>query len=111
MLTEQQRRRFRALQMKEDDGTLSLSEQAELQALVQLIEEKEAGYLRPATERVRQERLLLEEQNKALEALVRRKERLAKRLERVLAFSISEREKINAQVAAILDAKTTEVAR
>jgi len=111
MLTEQQRRRFRTLQTKEDDSTLSLSEQTELQAFVQLIEEKEAGYLRPATERLRQERLLLEEQNGALEALVHRKERLAKRLERVLALSISEREKINAQVAAILDAKMAGVAQ
>ncbi len=111
MLTEQQRTRFRALQTKEDDGTLSLSEQTELQAFVQIIEEKEADYLRPATERLRQERLLLEEQNRALEVLVRRKERLAKRLRRILALSISEREKINAQVAAILDAKTTGTAR
>ncbi|MCW3055901.1 MAG: hypothetical protein JWN14_5071 [Chthonomonadales bacterium] len=110
MLTKQHRRHFRALQTKEDNGTLSLSEHTELQAFVQLIDEKEAGYLRPATERIRQERRLLEEQNRALEVLVHRKERLTKRLERVLALSISEREKINAEVAAILDAKMTGVA-
>jgi hypothetical protein len=111
MLTEQQRMRFRALQTKEEEGTLSPSEQIELQTFVQWIEEQEADYLHSATERMRQERLLLEEQNRALEALIRRKERLAKRLERVLAFSFSERKKINAQVTAILDAKTTGVAQ
>ena len=104
MLTEAQRRRFRALQQKEDMGTLSPAEQAELQAFVQLVEDEEAVYLRPATERMRQERLRLEEQNNMLQALTRRKERLARRLERVLALSAAEREKINAQVTATRNA-------
>lgn len=107
MLTESQRQRFRALQRGEEEDTLSPTERAELQAFVQLIEQKEAVYLRPATERIRQERLRLEEQNRALQALLRRKERLARRLERILALSASEREKINAQVTAILNASAT----
>ena len=107
MLTKQQRQRFRELQQREEDGALSSAEQAELQNFVQLIEDKEAVYLRPATERIRQERLRLEEQNKELQALIRRKERLARRLERVVALSAAEREKINAQVAAILNADAT----
>ena len=111
MLTEAQRQRFRALQQGEEDGTLSVAEQAELQAFVQLIEDKEAAYLRPATERIRQERLRVEEQNQALQALIRRKERLARRLERVLALSSSEREKINAQVAAILNSSSAGAAK
>lgn len=57
MLTEAQRQRFQELQQGEEEGTLSPAEQAELQAFVQLIEETEAVYLRPATERMRQERL------------------------------------------------------
>lgn len=104
MLTDSQRQRFRALQNAEDNGTLSVSDQAELQAFVQLIEDKEAAYLRPATERIRQERLRLQEQNQELQILLRRKERLERRLERMLALSAAEREKINAQVAAILNA-------
>ena len=111
MLTETQRQRFRALQNGEENGTLSEAEQAELQAFVQLIEEKEALYLRPATERIRQERLLLEEQNQELQVLVRRQERLERRLKRFLALSASERDKINAQVQAILNANTTGAAR
>jgi hypothetical protein len=103
MLTEAQRQRFRALQQKEDLGTLSPAEQAELQAFVRLVEDAEAASLRPATDSLRQERLRLEKQNEALQTLVRRKERLARRLERVLALSGSEREQINAQVAAVLN--------
>ena len=111
MLTELQRERFRALQQKEDNDTLSGAEQEELQGFVQLIEDAEAVYLRPATERIRQESLRLEEQNRALQALVRREERLARRLERFLALSASERARINAQVRAILNANPTGAAK
>jgi hypothetical protein len=107
MLTEAQRQRFRALQQREEDGTLSLTEKAVLQAFVEQIEAGEAAYLRPAVERMRQERLQVEAQTKALHSLLRRKERLARRLERILALSASEREKINAQVSAILNAGPT----
>lgn len=103
MLTEQQRQRFRALQQSELDGTLAPTEQSELQALARQIEAEEAEYLRPATEHIHQERLQIQEQNRALQLLIRRKERLARRLERVLALSASERQKINTQVKAILD--------
>lgn len=111
MLTEPQRQRFRALQQSELDGTLSPTEQTEMEAFVQQIEAAEAAYLRPATEHIRQERLRIEEQNKALQEVIRRKERLARRLERILALSAAEREKINAQVASILNANTTGAAR
>lgn len=107
MLTELQRQRFRVLQEKEEEDSLSPSEQAELQVLVQCIEEAEAAYLSPATERIRQERLLLQEQNRALQALIWRKERLARRLERVLALSAQERAKIDTQMTAILHASIT----
>ena len=111
MLTDSQRKRFRALQNGEDNGTLSPAEQVELQTFVQLIEEKEAVYLRPATERIRQERLQSEAQNQELQELLRREERLQRRLERFLALSAAEREKINARVAAILNANATGTAK
>ncbi len=109
MFTAPQRQRFHALQQREDEGTLAPSEQAELQAFVQQIEAEEAIYLRPANERIRQERLQLEAQTAALKILLRRRERLAHRLERVLALSAMEREKINAELSAILG--TAEAAR
>lgn len=109
MLTEAQRQHFRELQQKEDEGILSVSEREELQALIQIIEDAETVYLRPATERIRQERFKIAEQNRALEALIQRKERLARRLERILSLSLAEREKINAEVAAILNTNTTRV--
>ena len=76
MFTEPQRQRFRALQQREDDGTLTASEQAELQAFVQQIEAEEAAYLRPANERIRQERLQLAAQTAALKLLLQQRERL-----------------------------------
>lgn len=111
MLTEHQSQRFNTLQQGEENGALSPAEQMELQAFVQQIEAEEAALLAPAMERMRQQRRRIEEQNAALAVLVRRKERLARRLERILALSIAEREKINAQVAAILNKTSTKAAR
>ena len=87
MLTELERERFRILQEKEDNQTLDAAEAAEWQGFIDRIEAEEAAYLRPAIERERQERLKIEAQNRALKNLIRRRERLARRLERVLAFS------------------------
>ncbi len=109
-MTTSQRKRFQALQQNEDDGTLSSTEQTELAEFVQQIEADEAAYLGPATVRIRQQRLRLEEQNEALRTLIRRKERLARRIERVLTLSASERRKINAQQTAILNASSARTA-
>lgn len=103
MLTEFERERFHVLQQREDDGSLLPSEREELRAFVQQIEDAEAAYLRPATERIRLQRLRSEDQNRALEALIRRKARLAQRLERVLEFSEAERNRINSEVNLILN--------
>ena len=102
MWNEEQQQRFQALRTRERQQALNPMEQAELARMIQELEAEEAAYLRPATERIRQESLRLEEQNKALQVLVRRKERLARRLEHVLVLSASEREKINSEVTAIL---------
>lgn len=91
MLTEQRRQRLRALQQVEMDGALSSAERMELDAFVQQIEAEEEAVLAAANERMRQERRQIEEQNAALAALIRRKERLAQRLERILALSTAER--------------------
>jgi hypothetical protein len=52
--------------------------------LGQELERAEADYLASAARRLRQEREAIETQNRSLEALVRRKEALARRLRDVL---------------------------
>jgi hypothetical protein len=71
--------RFQNLRQQELEGTLSKAEQAELSLLTQEIETEEAAYLRPATERLRREREVIEAQNRALQALVRRRRSVAGR--------------------------------
>ncbi len=102
MLTDEQRERFAALQQREEQGILTEAERSELNGLIAQVEADEAAYLRPATDRVHQERLQIEAQNAALKHLVRRKERLARRLERFLAASRAEQEAINAELTQIL---------
>ena len=111
MLTASQRQRFRALQNGDENGALSAEEQAELQAFVQLIEDKEAVYLHPATEHIQQERLQIEERNRALLALIQQKEQLVQRMERMLASSKSEQEKITEHLTAILNTNSASTAR
>jgi len=107
MFTELQRRRFSELQQREEDGVLSASEQEELNSLIQYVEAKEKEYLRPATNHIREERLLIQEQNKALKTLLRRQERLVRRLERVLASSQEERAAIQSSLSEILGSSPT----
>jgi len=52
-------------------GALTEAEGAALRALTQELDASEAAYLHPATERVRQEREALVEQNSKLEEIVR----------------------------------------
>lgn len=63
--------RFNALRAAERQGALTESEGAELRALTQELDTLEATYLLPATERVRQEREVLVEQNSKLAELLR----------------------------------------
>lgn len=104
MLTESQRQRFRTLQQKEDTDTLSPTEQAELQAFVQFIEDEEARYLRPATQRIKERNLQLAAQNAALKTLVEREKRLNGYLQRVLRKVDNERQSIATELASILEA-------
>ncbi len=74
MWDEQKRERFQTLRQRELDDTLTEAEQAELSQMIQEIEDAEAAYLRPATERLRCERERIEEQNRELQGLVQREE-------------------------------------
>jgi hypothetical protein len=71
MWDEVKQARFNALRMAERQGTLTEAEGVELLALTQELDVLEAAYLHPATERVRQEREALGEQNSKLEELLR----------------------------------------
>ena len=102
MWDEQKRSRFHQLRQRQRDGGLPDVEQAELALLVQELEAAEAGYLTPATERLRQERETLEAQNSALEILGRRKEALALRLRDFLAEAQAERASIESEFVAVL---------
>ena len=103
IFTSEQRARFRQLQNAQDAGAvLTPDEQAELAALFQHIEDAEAVYLRPATERLRREAAEKEARNRALEALVRRKEVMIKRLEAVLSELEAERRAIDDEVRHLL---------
>jgi hypothetical protein len=59
--------RFNALRAAERQGALTEAESAELLALTQELDALEAAYLHPVTERMRQEREALGEQNSELE--------------------------------------------
>lgn len=103
IFTPEQRARFRQLQNAQDAGTaLTSDEQAELAALLQHIEDAEAVYLRPANERLRREATEKEARNRALEALVRRKDTMVKRLESVLSELETERRAIDDEVRRLL---------
>lgn len=99
---EQKRRRFQELRQRQQEGELSEAERAELALLVQELEAVEAAYLTPATQRLRQEREAVEEQNRSLEALVRRKEALAQRLRDFLSETQAERRAIERELTAVL---------
>ena len=97
-------KRFRFAQLRQQQGmdVLTETERAELALLAQELEAAEAGYLTPATERLRQERQALEVQNSALEALAHRKQALVQRLRDFLAETQAERRAIDGEVAAVL---------
>jgi hypothetical protein len=83
MWDDQKRKRFNEL--REPGRQLNAAEQAEVAALVKEIEDAEAAYLKPATERLRQENARLAKRNLELAELVKRKETLVERLENILA--------------------------
>lgn len=102
MLDPAKRERFQELRRREDEGALAPEEHGELSTLIQEIEDAEAAYLEPATERLARECEILQAQNRELEALVRRKEALRARLESTLANAQAERQAIDEEAARIL---------
>lgn len=89
MWTDQKRERFQQLRQREN--ALTEAEQAELVLLVQELEDAEAASLALATERLGQEREIVEAKNRKLEVVVCRKETLMRRLRDFLAETQAER--------------------
>jgi len=102
MWEEQKRTRFHQLRQRQEKRALAEAEQAELAFLTQELEAAEAACLTPATERLRQEREIIETQNRNLEALALRKEALVRRLSAFLAEAQTERRAIDGELAAVL---------
>ena len=82
MWDNQKRTRFEEL--REPGRQLNAVEQTELAALVKELENVEAAYLKPATERLRRENDGIAKRNLELSEPAKRKEALVQRLENVL---------------------------
>ena len=102
MWEEQKRTRFHQLRQRQGKSALTEAEQAELAFLTQELEAAEAACLPPARERLRQEREILETQNRNLEVLALRKEALVRRLSDFLAEAQTERRAIDGELASVL---------
>lgn len=103
MWDQQRRERFQELRRRELAGALSPEEQGELALLVHELEQQEAAYLGPATERLRREYEVMLAETQALEALAHRKEALIQDLESVLAKTQAERTAIAEEEARLLN--------
>ena len=79
MWDSQKRERFRML--RERTGPLNAAEHAELNAMTHELESNEATCIDGATNRMRQEREVVEVQNRSLEALAVRQQAFIERLE------------------------------
>ena len=104
MWDEQMRHRFQQLLQGQSESELSETEQAELASLVKELEVAEAVYLTPGTERLRQERETIEDQNRRLEKLVSRREALVQRLRSFLTEAQAEQRAIDRELTAVLAA-------
>jgi hypothetical protein len=102
MWDDRKRQRFTELRRREEDGTLSDAQRAELAALTGEILDLESAYLGPAAQRLRQQRENFDAQNRRLEALVARKAALAERLQNVLSEAAAERHAIEGEVESVL---------
>ena len=103
MLNDEQKQRFQALRAREQEKELTTAEQVELAQMIQELEDKEAAYLRPATQRLEQRNLEMAARNAALKTLVEREKRLSHYLQRVLKKVDSERQAISTELASILE--------
>ena len=86
-------KRIRFNELREPDRQLDPVEQGELAVLMKELEIMEAAYLAPATEKLRQERFVIEKRSDRLEEVIQRKKAFATRLDKFIAEA--EREKLS----------------
>ena len=106
MWNDEQKQRFQMLRTRELRQELSGEETVELSRMLHDMEEEEASYLRPATQRLVQRNLQIAGQNDALQTLVEREKRLNRYLLRALKKVDSEREAISTELARILESSS-----
>jgi hypothetical protein len=108
MWDDEKRKRFEEL--REPGRQMDAAEQVELAALVKELEDAEAAYLRPATERLRLENDRRAQRNLELAELIKRKEALVERLESVLAEAQAEERAIENELASVAVGEESNVA-
>jgi branched-subunit amino acid aminotransferase/4-amino-4-deoxychorismate lyase len=109
MWDETKRWRFSALRERQRQGALTAEEKVELDELYREIEEMEAVYLRPATERKQQETEKLRAINEMLRDVIQRKEEHLSRTKTTLTQLRAEREELDAELERILSQAEAEV--
>jgi hypothetical protein len=100
MWDKQKRQRFQEL--RQPGRYLEAGEQAELATLIQELEAEEAAYLKPATERLRQENDRQEKRHRILQDLIQRRELLVQRLKNTLTEAQAEERAIENELASAL---------
>lgn len=100
---EAERAHFRALQHKEDKGTLYLEEADELSLLNQKLEQQELELLAPTLSRMDEAAERVQTQQQTLNQLAERKEALVTRLESLLAEVQTERQALEEAVSRVMN--------
>ncbi len=106
MWNDEQKQRFQMLRTRDRQQALTSAEQAELARMIQELEDEEAAYLRPATQRLEQRNTQMAAQNAALKTLVEKEERLNRYLQKVLKKVDRERQALAAELASILESSS-----
>ncbi|GAC1310566.1 MAG: hypothetical protein NVSMB27_47500 [Ktedonobacteraceae bacterium] len=106
MWDEEQKQRFQTLRTRQRTDELNEAEQAELARMIRDLEEEEAAYLRPATQRLEESNRQKTAQNAALKTLVEREKRLNRYLRKVLQKVDNERQAISTELAKIMEASS-----
>ena len=101
-MNDQKRERLQCLRQRDLNGTLTDSEKSELSLLIQELDCAETAVLRHATERLQNERQVVEARNRVLQDLVGRRQVLAARMRTVLAETQAERQAIDRELTSVL---------
>src|SRR2546423_5716096 len=104
MWDEERHARFQALRTANRQGSLSEADRAELAGLIRELEDEEAAYLRPASQRLEEEARQLEAHTAPLREILKREKRLAARLERELSAAQKEQDSLRDEKAQIVAA-------